>query len=114
MKSMKIFLSFLLIANLVGCATHSTMRGSVAMKISDTEAHVCMGDKEVKVGDKVTAFQNVCNKETSRLSRSGNYAQCQKVKIGSGVVTELINDHYSVVKFDNNVKFGEGTIVEKQ
>lgn len=113
MKSINFF-TFLLIAGLVGCASHSTMRGSVAMKISDTEAHVCLGDSEVKVGDKVNAFQNVCTNETQRTSRSGKSVSCQKTKIGVGEVTSLINNHYSIVKFDNGVKFNEGTIVEKQ
>ena len=40
-------LPLLMTAVLAGCA-HSTMRGSVAMKASDDEAHICMGDKEVK------------------------------------------------------------------
>lgn len=37
---------------LSGCA-HGLMRGSVAMKANEDEAHVCMGDKEVKAGDRV-------------------------------------------------------------
>ncbi|MBC7539416.1 MAG: hypothetical protein H7281_11390 [Bacteriovorax sp.] len=114
MKSIKNFLTFLLIANLVGCASHSTMRGSVAMKISDTEAHVCLGDKEVKVGDKVVAFQNVCTPDANRVSRAGKVTPCKKVQLGSGEVTSLINDHYSVVKFDSKFDFNEGTIIEKQ
>jgi hypothetical protein len=90
------------------------MRGSVAMKVSDTEAHVCLGDQEVKVGDKVTAYQNVCSKIANSSTRSENAVQCKKTKIGYGEVTGLINNHYSLVKFEDNVKFNEGTIVEKQ
>lgn len=58
---MKLINALFLIAvfSLVGCA-HGLMRGSVAMKTSDTEAHVCLGDKEVKVGDRVNAFTNYC------------------------------------------------------
>jgi hypothetical protein len=114
MKSIYKFFTLLIIANVVGCASHSIMRGSVAMKISDTEAHVCLGDKEVKVGDKINAFKNSCSSETSRNSRTGKVVPCQKVKIGTGEVTSLINDHYSIVKFDNIVDFNEGTIIEKQ
>lgn len=114
MKSIKKTVAILFFVNLVGCASHSTMRGSVAMKISDTEAHVCLGDAEVKVGDRVNAFQNVCTKEANRVSRTGNIIPCTKTKIGTGVVTSLINDHYSVVKFDGSVNFNEGTVVEKQ
>ncbi|MBC7712930.1 MAG: hypothetical protein H7177_06310 [Rhizobacter sp.] len=113
----KVF-AFLLITNLVSCASHSTMRGSVAMKISDTEAHVCLGNTEVKVGDIINAYKNVCSNLSSNVinknSRASELAPCKKVKIGSGKITSLINDHYSVVKFDNVVDFNEGTIIEKQ
>ena len=91
-----------------GCA-HSLMRGSVAMKISDNEAHECLGNNEVKVGDRVTAFNNVC---TAGSGKDGNRT-CDKVKVGSGKVTRLLNEHYSVVSFDDSVKFQEGTVVEK-
>lgn len=117
MNSIKTIFSILLIANLVGCASHSTMRGSVAMKTSEDEAHVCMGDTEVRVGDKVKAFKSVCaneNENSIRTSKSGIKTICKKEQIGTGVVTSLINDHYSVVKFDNKFDFNEGTIVEKQ
>ena len=93
-----------------GCA-HTTMRGGVAMKLSDREAHVCMGDQEVSVGDKVTAFRNRC---TGGRGKSGDSDRsCEKIKIGVGTVTKLLNEHYSVVQFDSGVQFDEGTFVEK-
>jgi hypothetical protein len=64
---------------LSGCA-HSTMRGTVAMKISDREAHVCLGDKEVQVGDPVTLFKNVC--VAPKSSAGGGEASCTKQKLG--------------------------------
>lgn len=117
MKSITKIAFLVLLANLVGCASHSSMRGSVAMKTSNNEAHVCMGNTEVNVGDKVSAFKNVCvneNDTTAKTSRSGFKTICKKEKIGTGVVTSLINDHYSVVKFDSVFDFNEGTVVEKQ
>jgi len=95
---------------LAGCA-HSVMRGSVAMKISDTEAHVCMNKDEAKVGDHVVLYANVCSPKTPR--DKGALA-CVKTAKGHGVVTEIINDHYSLVKFDTGIKFEEGNFVEKQ
>ncbi len=99
-----------------GCASHSTMRGSVAMKISDSEAHVCLGEGEVKAGDKVTAFYNDCqNREAGGSDKAGAYGiPCVKTKLGSGIVTKVLNSHYSVVEFDKGVKFTEGTFVEKR
>lgn len=111
---MKIMNSLFLIAafQLGGCAAHNLMRGSVAMKTSESEAHVCLGDREVKVGDKVKVFNNFCPAKGGRAEyRSG---VCEKQLLGYGMITELLNEHYSVVKFDEGVKFTEGTLVEKQ
>ncbi len=88
---------------LSGCA-HTMMRGSVAMKVSPQEAHVCLGDKEVRAGDRVGLFKNVCR---------GKGAMCEKVRLGEGEVTKTLNDHYSVIKVQPGVAFEEGTIVEK-
>lgn len=97
------------------CATHSTMRGSVAMKVSENEGHVCLGNGEVKEGDKVTAFYNDCSNVSGGGSEKGaGAALCEKTEIGKGVVTKILNKHYSVVKFDEGMKFSEGTFVEKQ
>lgn len=100
------------LATLVGCA-HSTMRGSVAMKINDEEAHVCMGDKEVKAGDRVALFRNVCTgvRGGPKIGPSGT---CEKKRIGAGTVERTLNEHYSLVKVDKGVQFEEGAIVEKE
>ena len=93
---------------LVGCA-HTAMRGSVAMKGDNQEAHVCLGDNEVKVGDRVSLYKNQCN---GRGGKAGDIV-CQKIPLGGGEVTRLLNRHYSVVKVDPGVLFEEGTVVEK-
>lgn len=97
---------------LTGC-THGLTRGIVAMKVSDTEAHVCMDDTEAKVGDRVTLYKSSCPSTGGRV-RSGAGGGCEKVKLGQGTVTEILNKHYSVVKFDSGVPFEEGTFVEKR
>jgi len=104
-------LSTLALVSLFGCA-HSTMRGTVAMKVSDNEAHVCMGDNEVKAGDKIALFKNECT--GARGGREGNAGSCKKVKIGDGVVERTLNEHYSLVRVSPGVSFEEGTVVEKQ
>ena len=92
---------------LTGCS-HYTMRGTVAMKLNDNEAHVCMDDNEVKPGDRITLYRNAC----TRASRD-SAPFCKKVELGKGTVTRNLNEHYSLVKFDNGVKFEEGSFVEK-
>src|SRR5689334_10544955 len=96
------------IVALSGCA-HSVMRGTVAMKTSDSEAHVCMGKGEVNASDRVTLFRNVCAAGSPRRR-----VLCEKREIGKGTVQGVLNEHYSVVKFDPGVEFEEGTFVEKR
>jgi hypothetical protein len=95
------------------CA-HSVMRGSVAMKISDSEAHVCLGEGEVKIGDRVKLYRNVCKQELSAGKSAVGATSCRKAAVGMGTVEKILNEHYSVVKFEDGVKFEEGAFVEKQ
>lgn len=108
MNTRQIILALTVIA-LTGCA-HSMMRGSVAMKISDNEAHVCLGNDEVKVGDKVDLIRNQCVNSGKR----GDGNSCKMITLGEGEVTEVLNEHYSVVKVNPGVKFEEGTLVQKR
>lgn len=100
-------------ATLAGCA-HGIMRGSVAMKTSENEAHVCLGNGEVKPGDRVQVFRNVCPGKGPNIRASSSGAFCRKEGIGLGTVAQVLNEHYSVVKFDPGVPFEEGTLIEKQ
>lgn len=87
-----------------GCAaSHSQMRGSVAMKVNDQEGHVCLGSNEVAVGDKLSVYKNEC------VQKFG----CKKTKLGEAKVTQVLDEHYSVVQFDPGVIVEEGTLVEK-
>ena len=110
MKSLILLIATVLVAGLSGCA-HNVMRGSVAMKTSENEAHVCLGKGEVKAGDRVTLYQNVCDKGGRA---SGGGGSCEKKEAGMGSVLEVLNEHYSVVRFDQGVRFAEGSFVEKK
>ncbi|MBI1860909.1 MAG: hypothetical protein HYR96_08330 [Deltaproteobacteria bacterium] len=96
---------------LMGCA-HSMMRGTVVMKDTEDELHVCMGEKEVKAGDRVAFFTNKC---TPRGGREALGDRCTKIRIGEGAVIQSLNEHYSMVRPDAGVgaKVTEGTVVEK-
>jgi hypothetical protein len=87
----------------VGCAQG-------LMKVSDDQAYVCLGDKDVKVGDRVTLYKQVCKGAGGKTEDS---AGCEMVKKSGATVLETLNDHYSVIKVDSGVEFVEGTIVEK-
>lgn len=94
-------------AAMMGCAgSHATMRGSVVMKIDPTTAHVCLGNGEVAVNDRVRLYKNVCES-------SGRRSVCKKMPITDGTVTQLLDEHYSVVTFPAGATFEEGNTIEK-
>ena len=112
MKKIKLLMMSIAFAGFTGCA-HSVMRGSVAMKISANEAHVCLGKGEIEAGDRVRLFRNVCTGKGVG-DRDIGRGSCEKKEIGMGSVQEVLNSHYSIVKFDQGVQFEEGTFVEKK
>ena len=88
------------------CATgHTAMRGSVVMKVTDTDAHVCLAEGEAHVGDHVRLYKHICNS-------SGKRTTCEKVAVADGEVTGLISEHYSTVRFPAGTTFAEGYTVE--
>ena len=97
---------------LTGCAA-TVSRSVIAMKISSNEAHVSLGEGEAKKGDSVLLYFNDCKvhrgtyRTTKPVSRT-----CKKVYKGTGTITEILNDHYSVVQFQKGVDFGEGDVIE--
>jgi hypothetical protein len=98
---------FFAAAATTGCATgHTVMRGSVVMKIDPTTAHVCLGNGEVAVNDRVRLYRNVCEP-------SGRRNVCKKAAVADGKVTEVLDEHYSVVTFPAGTTFEEGNTIEK-
>ena len=110
-----LLLVILSLAALEGCA-HSTMRGTVAMKINDEEAHVCMGEGEVKPGDAVALYENVCTapRGPNRIGDGISSGGCTKKRLGEGRIVSILNSHYSLMKANPGSTFKEGTIVERQ
>ncbi|MDZ4082158.1 MAG: hypothetical protein U1E10_04425 [Bdellovibrionales bacterium] len=80
------------------------------MKVSESEAQVCLD--EAKVGDRLTLFKNSCPTKGTSLRSSSNSGMCEKVRVGQGTVTEILNQHYSVLKADAGVPIEEGNFVE--
>ncbi len=110
MKKLDTLVLLAVALGIVGCS-HSSMRGTVAMKVSDREGHVCLGDGEVKPGTPVAFYESVCKERgASRLEYSSLI--CKKVKVGEGEITQTLNEHYSVVRADPGVLLRENLIVE--
>ena len=85
------------------------------MKINDSTAHICVNNDEVRPGDGIVLFRNVC--ETGELKHYGikhSRTYCQKKEIGRGIITQLLNDHYAVAEFSPAIAFKEGDMVEKR
>ena len=95
---------------ITGCA-HKFMRGTVAMKTQADTAHICLGDNDVKVGDKLDFYTNECS-GVGGVEADG-VRECEMKVLGTGTVTKLLNSHYSEVKTDGGFKFSEGTLVQK-
>lgn len=81
------------------------------MKVNEQTAHVCLGNNEVKKGDKVAILINECEREPSSGYR---LRPCRKVMLGEGTVTETLNEHYSVVQAEHGLKLEEGMLVERR
>lgn len=107
---------------ILSSCTHSIMRGSVVMKSNNRLAHVCLGDNEVREGDRVAFYSGYCD-ETDLERVDGSYGSeewgssirvnCSKRRLGYGSVKKVLNSHFSIVLLDRGVNVSEGTIVEK-
>lgn len=94
-----------------GCAGgHNAMRGSVVMKTSETNAHVCLGRGEVAVNDEVDLYRNRCQPSPASEPAPND---CSREVVGRGKVEKVLNDHFSVVRFPAGTPFKEGDTVEK-
>jgi len=88
----------------VGCA-HSLTHGTIAMKVSDSVAHVSIHG--VKPGDTLVLYRNDCTG-----GGRGNVRTCQRERLSEGRVSNILNEHYSEVQFPAGTKFSEGDFVE--
>ncbi len=91
----------------VGCG-HTGMNGSVIMAMSPTEAHVCLVEGSVAVGDRVTILRHTC--ETN--GRAGRV--CTNAPAGAAEVTELLGTHYASVRALGDAQIQEGDTVQPE
>jgi len=98
-------LAFITIA---GCATsgHQAMSGSVVMKLSDTQAHVCLFEKEAPVGTQVQLYRHTCK------SQGRGAYQCTKQSMAIGKISQTMGGHYALVTFPEGTKLEEGYTIE--
>ena len=99
------------------CATgHSAMNGSVIMKVSETEAHVCLLDSDAPVGTRVQLYRHDCRSQYAKpgtpSSARAPYA-CEKQAVAVGTISQKLGGHYVVVTFPQGTQYAEGYTIEK-
>lgn len=115
-KQIGLMVLVILSVTLQGCAHSAHNRGSVVMKHSDTDVDICLGRGEVSEGDRVTVFRHECTQNPVSSPHEGEgraVKSCKKIQIGSGLVTRVVDEHYSTVKLDPGLSVKEGFTVEK-
>ena len=113
---MKTVLTTIILGLLLSSCAHNFMRGTVAMKTDKKTAHVCLGNNDVKIGEKLNFYTNHCTGTNTggRDEGAGDVRECEMKVLGVGTVTKILNSHYSEVKTDGSFKLAEGTLVQKQ
>ena len=110
--------SFIALAftTVTACATgHSAMSGSVIMKVSETEAHVCLFDHDASIGTHVQLYRHSC---TSQYGKPGTPASsrtpyaCEKQAVAVGTISQKMGGHYAMVTFPQGTQYHEGYTVE--
>jgi hypothetical protein len=89
------------------CATgHQAMSGSVVMKVSDTEAHVCLFEQDAPIGARVQLYRHKC------VSQAGKRYDCDKQPVAVGTIAHKMG-HYAMVTFPQGTQYEEGNTVEQ-
>jgi hypothetical protein len=97
-------------ATLAACATgHEAMNGTVVMKVSETEAHVCIFGKDAPVGAQVQLFRHNCE---MKGGATPNRYECTKQQVAIGKIATKMGGHYALVTFPQGTKIEDGYTVE--
>jgi hypothetical protein len=111
-------LSFVALAftTVAGCATgHKAMNGSVIMKVSETQAHVCLLDQEATVGAQVQLYRHDCKGQYDKPGTPYNRTayECKKEAVAIGTIAQKMGGHYALVTFPQGTQYEEGYTVEQ-
>ena len=87
-------------------ALASVQQGQVTMKIDSSHAQVSAKNLSIKEGDRVVIFEKTCQGPKVQL--------CKKEKIGTGVVSRVINETASEIKVDGTAHLKAGLLIEKE
>lgn len=104
MKALKIVILSLVVSSAAFAAVPP--QAKVSMKIDSAHAQIQTKNISVKEGDHVALYEEVCQGPKVKL--------CRKEKVGSGVVSRVINENASEIQVEGNMKLKEGLLIEKQ
>lgn len=104
--------SCVVILGLFSSCASKVKRGVVAMKISDTQAHVGIGGDELRVGDHVELYRNICKAAGRTQGIDSGPGACIKEARGHGEVLQTLSPDYSLVQFPSGTLFAEGDMIE--
>lgn len=90
----------------IGCG-HTSMNGSVVMTTGPGEAHVCLTDGDVAVGEIVRIRRHTCEGN----GRAG--ITCVAADAGRAEVTALLGTHYASVRALEGATIHDGDTVER-
>lgn len=93
------------------CGGHALMRGTLVTATSPSEGQICMHDGQVAVGDTVRVIHHTCNANTA-----ANAAEraCTASPGGTATVTELLNEHYAIVRAADGTTLTAGDTIEPE
>ena len=85
----------LFVVGFAGCARGGD-RGPVIGTVNDREFYVALGSGQVEAGQRVDVFRQTCENVAPDQQPSG----CKDIRIGTGTVTQVLDDGRSVVRLD--------------
>ncbi len=98
---------------LAACATLNW--GTVAERLGDDEARVYLGSDDGMVsGDRVALYRQDCLAEMGDSVMFMQDTHCDRIRVGTGTVQDVLGHHESLVKLDPGVRVAYGYVVEKE
>lgn len=107
----------LALSTLAACAAggHGAMSGSVIMKVSETEAHVCLFEQDAPIGTRVQLYRHSCKSQyadPAKPSSNRTPYTCEKQAVAIGTISQKMGGHYAMVTFPQGTQYQEGYTVE--
>lgn len=93
---------------------HNHASGSVLHVEADGAAHVCLDASSVDLGDKVKIYDVECTNGRAGNARKVRYGVCKRVFLGEATVTEIGDEHFSMIIPVGGIALKVGQVVEKK